>query len=62
MSRSDFISNLPSGSAVLSEDGSYNWQDVLLRDATSTNHVLLLLQEDRILQLASQLELIYKTV
>ena len=38
MSRSDYISNLPSGSAVLSEDGSYNWQDVLLRDATSTNH------------------------
>ncbi len=38
MSRSDYISNLPSGSSVASESGSYKWQDVLLRNATSTNH------------------------
>ena len=38
MSRSEYISNLPSGSAVASESGSYKWQDVLLRNATSTNH------------------------
>lgn len=38
MSRADYIANLPSGSSVASEKGSYSWQDVLLRSATSSNH------------------------
>jgi len=38
MSRSEYISNLPAGSSVASDSGSYFWQDVLLRNATSTNH------------------------
>ena len=39
MSRSEFVSNLPSAaSAVKAETGSYNWRDVLLRNAASTNH------------------------
>ena len=38
MNRSDYIANLPSGSTVSSESGSYKWQDVLLRETTSTNH------------------------
>lgn len=39
MSRSEFINNLPSSATqVKAEDGEYNWQDTILRDATSTNH------------------------
>ena len=39
MSRSEFISNLPSSAtAVKAENGNYNWEDTILRGATSSNH------------------------